>query len=168
MRDLSRRNSNRMAHHELRDAGLEVFTPMTEMLLTIRGKKQRREVPVIQDLLFVHESKVRLDAYVAKFPSLQYRYLFGRTANQPTVVREEDMMRFITAVNNTENTRYFMPGELLQTMYGRKVMIIGGLLDTYEGQLLSVKGMRTKRLIVEIPNLISAAVEVSPQYIRFI
>lgn len=48
MRDLSRRNSNRMAHQELRDAGLEVFTPMTEMLLTIRGRKQRREVPVIQ------------------------------------------------------------------------------------------------------------------------
>lgn len=78
MRDLSRRNSNRMAHHELREAGLEVFTPMTEMLLTIRGKKQRREVPVIQDLLFVHETKENLDPYVARFPSLQYRYVLGQ------------------------------------------------------------------------------------------
>lgn len=46
MRDLSRRNSNRMAHHELREAGLEVFTPMTEMLLTIRGKKQHARFPL--------------------------------------------------------------------------------------------------------------------------
>lgn len=168
MRDLSRRNSKRMAHHELQEAGLEVFTPMTEMLFTIRGKKQRREVPVIQDLLFVHETKVNLDPYVAKYPSLQYRYVLGRSANEPTVIREDEMRRFIMAVSCTENPRYFMPGELTQAMYGKKVKIVGGMLDTYEGKLLSIKGMRTKRLIVEISNIISAAVEVSPQYIQIV
>nr|WP_289705622.1 UpxY family transcription antiterminator [Bacteroides acidifaciens] len=168
MRDLSRRNSNRMAHHELRDAGLEVFTPMMEMLLTIRGKKQRRNVPVIQDLLFVYETKENLDPYVAKYPLLQYRYVLGRRANEPTVIRENEMRQFIMAVSNTENPKYFMPGELTQTMYGKKVRIIGGVLDSYEGKLLSIKGMRTKRLIVEVSNLISAAVEVAPQYIQFV
>lgn len=168
MRDLSRRNSNRMAHHELREAGLEVFTPMIEMLLTIRGKKQRREVPVIQDLLFVHETKENLDPYVALYPSLQYRYALGRSANKPTVIREDEMIRFINAVSNTENPKYYMPGELTEAMYGKKVRIIGGPLDKYEGKLLSIKGMRTKRLIVEIPNLIAAAVEVAPQYIQFV
>ena len=168
MRDLSRRNSNRMAHHELRDAGLEVFTPMMEMLLTIRGKKQRRNVPVIQDLLFVYETKENLDPYVAKYPLLQYRYVLGRRANEPTVIRENEMRQFIMAVSNTENPKYFMPGELTQTMYGKKVRIIGGVLDSYEGKLLSIKGMRTKRLIVELSNLISEAVEVAPQYIQFV
>ena len=168
MRDLSRRNSNRMAHHELREAGLEVFTPMTEILLTIRGKKQRRVVPVIQDLLFVHETKEKLDPYVARYPSLQYRYALGRSANEPTVIREDEMTRFINAVSNTENPRYYMPGELTRSMYGKKVRIIGGPLDKYEGKLLSIKGMRTMRLIVEIPNLIATAVEVAPQYIQFV
>lgn len=168
MRDLSRRNSNRMAHQELRDAGLEVFTPMTEMLLTIRGKQQRRQVPVIQDLLFVHETRENLDPYVAKYPCLQYRFAVGRRANEPIVIREDEMRQFITAVSNTENAKYFMPGELTQGMYGKKVRIIGGLLDSCEGKLLSIKGMRTKRLIVEIPNLITAAVEVAPQYIQFV
>lgn len=168
MRDLSRRNSNRMAHQELRDAGLEVFTPMTEMLLTIRGRKQRREVPVIQDLLFVHETKANLDPYVARYPSLQYRYALGRSASEPTVIREDEMRRFINAVSNTENPKYYMPGELTEAMYGKKVRIIGGYLDNYEGKLLSIKGMRTKRLIVEIPNFIAAAVEVAPQYIKFV
>ena len=168
MRDLSRRNSNRMAHHELRDAGLEVFTPMMEMLLTIRGKKQRRNVPVIQDLLFVYETKENLDPYVAKYPLLQYLYVLGRRANEPTVIRENEMRQSIMAVSNTENPKYFMPGELTQTMYGKKVRIIGGVLDSYEGKLLSIKGMRTKRLIVEVSNLISAAVEVAPQYIQFV
>ncbi len=168
MRDLSRRNAKRMAHHELRDAGLEVFTPMTEMLLTIRGKKHRREVPVIQDLLFVHESKENLDPYVARFSTLQYRYVLGRRASEPAVVRDDEMRRFIMAVSSTENPKYFMPGELTRRMYGKKVRIIGGALDKYEGRLLSIRGMRTKRLIVEIPDCVTAAVEVAPQYIQFV
>lgn len=168
MRDVSRRNSNRMAYQELREAGLEVFTPMTEMLITIRGKKQRREVPVIQDLLFVHDTKANLDPYVAKYPNLQYRFARGRGANEPTVINEEEMKRFINAVSHTDNPKYYTAGELTPAMYGKKVRIIGGALNNYEGRLLSIKGMRTKRLIVEIPNFISAAVEVEPQYIQFL
>ncbi|MDE5627404.1 MAG: transcriptional regulator, partial [Candidatus Amulumruptor sp.] len=64
MRDLRRRNSNTLAIHELAQAGVEVFTPMTQMVMKIGGRKQRREVPVIQDLLFVHETKDALDPFV--------------------------------------------------------------------------------------------------------
>ena len=81
-------------------------------------------------------------------------------------VREEDMQRFIHAVSNTRTPIYYKPGELTPSMYGRKVRIIGGTLDNYEGKLLSVKGMRRRRLIVEIPNLIAAAVEVEPEFIQ--
>ena len=65
MRDLKRRNSNSLAINYLKEAGLEVFTPMTQMIMTIGGRRQRREVPVIQDLLFVHETKEFLDPFVA-------------------------------------------------------------------------------------------------------
>ena len=168
MRDLSRRNSNRMAYQELRDVGLEVFTPLTEMILTIRGRKQRRQVPVIQDMLFVHATRENLDPYVAANPMLQYRFVRGQKANEPAVIREEEMSRFILAVSKSEHPRFFMPGELTRSMYGKKVRIIGGVFDSFEGKLLSVKGMRQKRLIVEIPNHIAAAVEIHPQYIQFL
>ena len=168
MRDLSRRNANVMAHDTLRGEGLEVFTPLTELLITIRGRRQRRLVPVIQDLLFVHESKRRLDPFVARCPNLQYRYCLGKTADEPATVREADMQRFIRAVASTDAPRYFMPGELTDAMRGRRVRIIGGQLDGFEGHLLSVRGLRTRRLIVEIPGLISSAVEVQPEFIQFI
>lgn len=166
MRDLSRRNANVMAHDHLRSEGLEVFTPMKEQLMTIGGKRQRRNVPVIQDLLFVHDSKERLDPLVMKYPNLQYRYCLGKTADNPLTVRDNEMERFISAVTETPNPRYYMPGELTPAMYGKRVSIVGGPFDGYEGRLLSVKGMRTRRLIVEIPGIISLAVEVSPEYIR--
>lgn len=95
MRDLKRRNSNSLAIHDLGNAGLEVFTPMTQMIMTIGGQRQRRDVPVIQDLLFVHEAKDAIDPYVEMYPTLQYRYLFGKTKDEPMTVRNDEMERFI-------------------------------------------------------------------------
>ena len=168
MRDLKRRNANVLAIHNLAREGLEVFTPMKQMLITIGGKRQRREVPVIQDLLFVYETKAALDPLVAKYPNLQYRYQLGKSINEPTVVRDEDMTRFIRAVSVSENPVYYKPGELTQSMYGKKIRIVGGPFDNIEGRLLSVKGLRKRCLIVEIPDFIAAAVEVNPEFIQFV
>lgn len=168
MRDLKRRNSNRLAIHELTEAGLEVFTPMTCMVMTIGGRKQKRDVPVIQDLLFVHEAKPTIDPLVEKYSNLQYRYVHGRTINEPMTVRDDDMERFIRAVGSVEQPLFYRPGEITPAMCGRKVRIMGGMLDGYEGRLLSVKGMRKRRLIVELPGLISAAVEVDPAFIQLL
>lgn len=168
MRDLKRRNAKMLAIHELTKAGLEVFTPMTQMLMTIGGRRQRREVPVIQDILFVHETKDTLDPFVQKFPTLQYRFQRGKTKDEPMTVRKEDMDKFIYAVSNSKTAIYYHPEELTEAMYGKNVRIVGGMLDKYEGRLLSVKGMRKRRLIVELSGLITAAVEVEPDYIQII
>lgn len=168
MRDLKRRNSNTLAIHELTKAGLEVFTPMTQMVMTIGGRRQRREVPVIQDLLFIHEARETLDPYVANSSTLQYRYLRGHGRNEPMTVRDNEMTRFILAVTENQHPVYYRPGEITPAMYGKTVRIVGGMLDGYQGRLLSVKGMRKCRLIVEIPGLITAAVEVDPDYIQLL
>lgn len=167
MRDLKRRNANVLAVHELRDAGLEVFTPMTQMVMTIGGRRQRRDVPVIQDLLFVREAKPELDYFVARCPYLQYRYQRGRSINEPMTVADSDMQRFILAVTSTQNPLYYTPEELTESMKGKEIKIVGGLLDGMEGRLLSIKGMRKRRLIVEIPDFFVAAVEVEPDFIVF-
>lgn len=168
MRDLKRRTSNSLAIHDLAKAGIEVFTPMTQMVMKIGGRMQRREVPVIQDLLFVHEAKVLLDRVVDSIPSLQYRYQRGSTIDNPTTVRNEEMERFIFAVSNTDTPVFYKPGEITEAMYGKSVHIMGGMLNGYEGRLLSVKGMRKRRLIVELPGLMAAAVEVEPEFIHFV
>lgn len=166
MRDLKRRNANILAIHDLKNAGLEAFTPMTQMIMTIGGRQQRRDVPVIQDLLFVHETKETLDSFVLKHPTLQYRYCHGKTKAEPMTVRKDEMDKFIFAVSNTETPLYYKPGELTAAMYGKKVRIMGGMLDQYEGRLLSVKGMRKRRLLVELHDFITAAVEVEAEFIQ--
>ena len=53
-------------------------------------------------------------------------------------------------------------------MYNKKIRIIGGKLDGYEGMLLTVRGSKTKRLLVELPGMLAVGVEVSPEYIKLI
>lgn len=168
MRDLRRRNANVIAIHDLAREGVEVFTPMKQMVMTVGGRKRRREVPVIQDLLFVRETKAALDPLVAKYLNLQYRYQRGRSIDEPMCVSDRDMTRFMRAVSATENPIYYTPGELTPSMLGKKIRIVGGPLDSIEGRLLSVKGMRKRRVIVEIPDFIAAAVEVAPEFIQIV
>lgn len=168
MRDLKRRNSRNPAYSMLGEAGFEVFTPMKWEVFTSRGRKVRERVPYVQDLLFVHSDRESLDRVVSKTGTLQYRFVRGGSYCQPMVVSDREMERFIAAVGSTDNPVYYLPGELTPSMVGRAVRIIGGPLDGYEGNLLSVRGSREKRLIVELPEFFSAGVEVDPEYIELI
>ena len=106
-----------------------MFTPMTQMVMTIGGRRQRRDVPVIQDLLFVHESKPVLDPLVDKYPTLQYRYHLGKTKNEPMTVRDNDMERFIHAVSNVDTPMFYKPGELTE-FFQIDLLCVVGTIDS--------------------------------------
>ena len=167
MRDLKRANALQPAYKMLRERGFEVFTPMKWQLTVRRGKRIRREVPFMQDLLFVHASRESIDPVESRTPTLQYRFV-RNGYRQPMFVRDEDMERFIFAVNNSPSVRYYSPAEITQSMYGRTIRIAGGPLEGYEGTLLTVRGSKVKRLVVSLPEWMSAAVEVNPEYIQML
>ena len=167
MRDLKRRNAKQPAYKLLDGLVAKVFTPMVWKLVTRHGKRSKEEVPFIQDLLFVYDTRQAVDPIVEKYDTVQYRYVRGGY-KIPMTVREADMQRFIDAVNSAENPQYYTPTELTPDMIGRKVRIVGGPLNGYEGNLQKMQGARTKRLFVELPNLLAAAVEVQPEYILFL
>lgn len=167
MRDLKRRNAKLPAYKMFRELEIECFTPMVRRLVMVRGKRVNMEVPFMQDLLFVKETRERLDPIVENTPTLQYRFIFG-ARHTPMVVRTQDMERFIHAVESTESPQYYQPNEVTADMLHRKIRIIGGLLDGYEGHLLTVRGSKVKRLLVELPHLLMASVEVEPEYIQLL
>ena len=167
MRDLKRRNAKLPAYKMLDGMVEEVFTPMVWRLVPRHGKRVKEQVPFMQDLLFVYDTRQVVDPIVEKYDTVQYRYVRGGY-KIPMTVREADMQRFIDAVNSTENPQYYKPEEITPDMIGRKVRIVGGPLDGYEGNLQKMQGARVKRLFVEIPNLLAAAVEVQPEYIQLV
>lgn len=167
MRDLKRANAAQPAYKLFEGMNIKVFTPMTWRLGTRNGKRIRMEVPFISDLLFVYDNRENLDPIVDKIPTLQYRWLHN-TWRQPMIVPKAEMERFILAVSTSETPKYYLPEEITSAMCGRKIRIVGGPLDGYEGTLLTTRGSRVKRLLVELPNLLSVGVEVSPEYIQFV
>jgi hypothetical protein len=61
-----------------------------------------------------------------------------------------------------------LPEEITPQMYGRPIHIVGGPLDGYEGNLLTMRGSKVKRLLVELKGFLSVGVEVTPEYIQFV
>ena len=168
MRDLKRSNAHHPAYKLLESLGITYYTPMHWVLATRGSQKKREYRPFIPDLLFVHETRKNLDAIVSKTPTLQYRFVKGGAYREAMVVSETEMNRFMHAVGSVGNPRYYLPSEITSDMCKRRIRIVGGNLDGYEGRLLSVRGSRIKRLLVELSTYLVAAVEVNPEYIQLL
>ena len=149
MRDLKRRHAKLLAYKMFENLKVQCFTPM------------------VQDLLFVKDTREHLDAIVESTPKLQYRYKLG-VQHTPIIVPAADMERFIKAVKASDNPKFYSPDEVTPEMRNRKIRIIGGQLDGYMGTLVTTRGSKTKRLLVELPMLLAASVEVEAEYIQLI
>ncbi len=167
MRDLRRPNAKRPAYLQLQEAGVSVFTPMTSKMYVRKGVRHFVQVPVMMDLLFAHDTRARLDHVVSRIALLQYRWQRG-SYRQAITVPEADMQRFITAVTSTPAVSYYRPDEIIPSMYGKMIRIIGGPLDGYEVPLLKRRGMRNRHIIVQIDSFLTATVEVEPEYIQLL
>ena len=165
MRDLKKGNAKQPAYKLLGELKIRFFTPMVWKLRIRQGKRVRQQVPFMPDLLFVYDSRKVLDPLVEQIATLQYRFVKGGN-HQPMTVRNADMERFIRAVDAMNNPCFYTPEEINPDMLGKKVRIVGGLLDGYEGCLQKMQGSRIKRLFVELPNLLTATVEVQPEFIQ--
>ena len=168
LRDLKRPNAKQPAYMQLSDLAFEVFTPMREQVSVRGGRRVRRMAPYIPSLLFVRSSREILDPVVGSVPTLQYRFPKGGEYMMPMVVPDADMERFIRVVKATENPRYYLPEELPKSFCGREIRIVGGPLDGCEGKLLTIRGSKKRRLLVELPDFFYVGVEVSPEFIELL
>ena len=146
---------------------VQYFTPMVHRLVVVNGKRIDQEVPFMPDLLFVKDTREHLDLIVESTPKLQYRYKIG-VQHTPIIVPTTEMERFIYAVESSENPKFYSLNEVTPEMINRKIRIIGGKLDGYTGTLVTTRGSKVKRLLVELPSLLAASVEVEAEYIQLV
>ncbi len=174
MRDLKPVNAKIMAYEMLSDLGFEVFTPMTWKIVVVKGKKVRKEAPIIHNMLFVCSTKKTLDPIVDMTNTLQYQYIRGAGPQNIMKIRDREMRRFIHAANATEKPQYYTTEEITPSMCGKRIKIVGGNLDGYEGFLITTRGSRRKHLLISLTDdgsnytALSMKVEVSPEYIQVV
>lgn len=166
-------STNRMKELQIRDEarnqGLEAFVPVMYAYKTIRGQKQRRLVPALSGYIFVKATTIELQDFFSK----SHYILFPRKStftnkNDFLTVPNHDMENFIAVTEcSKEQITYFKPDEIvLQT--GDKIRIQGGIYDGREGIITRIKGKRNKHLVVQIPGVIVAAVELKPDMVSLL
>lgn len=167
LRDLKRSNARQRAYELLEERGFTVFTPKVRQIVVRHGKRVLAETPYIPNLLFVRDSRCNLDAIVGQIPTLQYRW-HRDVWREPMVVPDAAMERFMQAAAAALSPQYYLPSEITPSMHNRRIRIVGGPLDGLEGTLVTTRGSKVKRLLVELPGLLAVGVEVSCEYIRVV
>lgn len=164
MRDFSQTQSS-FAYARFEAAGFRTFTPLCWRLSGRGAGRERVLAPFIRDLFFVCAVKPDLDPFVEREPSVTYRYVRGGF-HSPMTVPCAEMERFVRAVSRARFPEYYRPDEVTPSLYGRRVRIVGGGLDGYEGLLVrSRNGRKGIRLLVELPGFFSVGVEVRAKYV---
>ena len=172
LRDLARSNSKNPAYKVLQarsDMQDCVFVPMKQQVFKEFGRRVVRLVPYMSDLLFVHKSREELEPIVQQINGLQFRYVRGGRQYEALAVRHDAMQRFIKAVEQTEVVQYYAFDEVSPQLYGKKIRIIGGRLNGLTGRLMSKRGSKVKRLIIDLEECrLSAAIQVESEYIQLV
>ena len=98
---------------------------------------------------------------------LQYRYVRGGKLFEAMSVRAEGFKKFKDAVEQTDNVEYYSHEEVSPLIYGKQIRIIGGCLNGFEGRLISKKGSKFKRLLVDLWECnLAAAIQVESEFIQ--
>ena len=146
--------------------GIASYTPM-QWHVTEDGKRVLE--PAVRNLVFVNCTQDRMTEVKnsGRIPFMQYM-MDGRTGNK-IIVPDDDMARFISVTASCEeNLRYYPAGEV-NLSKGQKVRITGGIFQGCEGMFVKLKGMRSKKVVIEVKGVMSVAlVSVSPEFIETI
>lgn len=152
---------------DARSHGFESFVPLKYVVKTVRGQKQRALVPALSGLIFVKGTLEALKDYTQQshFPIYLRKSAFSNKEEYLTIPTKamEDFMA--VTEHREEHVTYFRPEEI-SLQEGDRIVIKDGLYEGREGVIMRIKGKRNKHLVVQIPGMLVAAVELSPEMIE--
>lgn len=156
-----------LAREWLSERGIECFVPMRYEIVTLRGgHKSRKLVPAIHNLLFVRTTPAVMREIKSLLPIIQYLVTPCEGRNRPIIVPDRQMHQFIRVCENyADHLVYLHPSEL-NLHRGTPVRIIGGTLDGVEGTFVKVRGIRDRRVVVQLQGILAVAAEVHPDLIQ--
>ena len=154
---------------DARRYGLRSFVPLTYSVKSVKGHDRRVLVPALTKYIYVKGTLEEVQEYVlnAHFQVFIQRSTFTGHKEFLTVPTKA-MEDFIAVTeNNEERVTYFNPGEIRLNV-GDQIRVKGGLYDGREGIIMRVKGKRNRHLVVQIPGILIAAIEMTPDLIEMI
>ncbi len=134
--------------------GIESFIPMKYVMGTRRGRRVKKLVPTIHNLIFFHIEPSLMKQYKAT-TRLPIRYIMNPATKKPVVVPDREMKNFIAVAGTYEEQLVYITPKPGQFTRGDRVRILGGPFEGAEGVLQRVKG--DSRVIVTVQGLVAVA-----------
>ena len=135
----------------------------------LKNKSLAEVVPAINLYLFVHSDYASLYSFKQNTPGLLFTKVINSKDSHTTMkVPDKEMEDFIrVATQKEQESRLFRPDEI-QLPKGQRIRILGGPLSGVEGELVKVKGLRDKRIVLSIPGIISVMTLVDRNLIQLL
>ncbi len=142
---------------------VESFLPMRYEYVTAQGRKVRKLVPAIYNLVFVRAS--RQQVHEIKEATSQFaRYYMHREDGRPcvTVVPDVQMENFIRVAGTFDDQLLYFSDQELDLTKGDKVRILAGPFAGAVGVYIRLKGTRARRVVVSIEGVMAVATTTVP------
>ena len=144
---------------KLDEAGYQSYIPMRYVVaLDRRGRKVKKYVPVVRDLIFVHTTQASMLNLKEQHETLRNIYIPSEDGRKrPVIVPDDQMESFIKVTGTLSDGLLFFTPDEVNLSKGVKVRIHGGQFNGLEGTFIKVKGARDKRVVVEVSGVIVVA-----------
>lgn len=159
---------NILAQKELSLSGIDSFVPMRTSVVVVKGKRKKVLSPVIKDLVFVFTSRNKIQSAKANIPYLHYVTCSVDGKNVPVVVPDYQMKNFIAVTSAADESMLFLMNPDLNFVKGDRVRIMEGQFSGCEGYFLKVKGVRNRRFVVALDNIIAVSIEIPAKFVELI
>lgn len=159
------------AQEMLKEFGVDCFIPMRWEVVDKGEVKKKKKVPAITNLLFIHDTRAHIKEVKLAVPYIQYHMRpLSNGTREVVIVPDKQMEQFIKVCSSEDNGLRYLALEEIQRKLkpGSHVRIIGGAFNGVEGYYITIKGVRNRRLVVAIPGVAAASVEVTPDVVEVI
>lgn len=149
---------------------VDCFIPMRyEIVSGCKRDKERKLVPAISNLLFVHTTRNRIQSLKVEIPYLQYLTHPDGGRNRPIIVPDGQMEQFITVCNTYNDTLLYLAPDEINLSQGTPIQIIGGTFDGVQGTFVKLHGKRKQRVAVLVPGIAAVVIaDLTDGYLKVI
>lgn len=135
---------------------IENFIPMRYEYVVKKGRRMRKLVPAVHNLVFIHSTRKRVDEMKNKTGmNLPIRYIMNRETHQPIIIPDEQMRSFILVAGTYDEAIIYIEPEELNLVKGTKVRITGGIFEGAIGEFVRLR--HDRRLVVSIEGVMAVA-----------
>lgn len=140
---------------------IESFIPMRYIMGVKEGKRVRKLVPAIHNLVFVHSTRKRIDALKEELECrLPIRFIMNRELCRPVVIPDVQMRSFILVAGSHEEAILYLEPTELDLVKGQKVRITDGVFKGVIGEFVRIR--HDRRVVVNIEGVMAVATTFIP------